>query len=67
LTVSIGVASVVPNADLPVQALLNAADSLLYQAKQLGRNRCALLPEALATLPRHKLTPEVQPSPVSSE
>lgn len=65
LTVSIGVASVVPGPDLPPQALLNAADHLLYQAKQNGRNRCALLPEALATLPRGKLTPEVQPSPVS--
>lgn len=67
LTVSIGVASVVPGPDLPVQALLNAADHLLYQAKQQGRNRCALLPEALATVPRNKLTPEARPSPVSSE
>lgn len=52
LTVSIGLASVVPTIDLPPQALLNAADKLLYQAKQAGRNRCALNPEALATQPR---------------
>ena len=66
LTVSIGVASVVPSADLLPQALLNAADHLLYQAKQNGRNRSALLPDALATLPRDKLTPATQPNPVSS-
>ncbi|MBI5925123.1 MAG: diguanylate cyclase [Aquabacterium sp.] len=52
LTVSIGLASVVPTIDLPPQALLNAADQLLYQAKQNGRNRCALNPQALATMPR---------------
>lgn len=52
LTVSIGLASVVPTIDLPPQALLNAADKLLYQAKQAGRNRCALNPQALATQPR---------------
>lgn len=79
LTVSIGLASVVPNADLPPQALLNAADRLLYQAKQEGRNRCALIPEALATLPRKAgatgttgtagkpIKPAGQPSPASSE
>ena len=76
LTVSIGLASVVPNADLPPQALLNAADRLLYQAKQEGRNRCALIPEALATLPRKAgatgktskpIKPNGQPSPASSE
>lgn len=52
LTVSIGLASVVPTPELPVQALLNAADKLLYKAKQEGRNRCAFNPQALATLPR---------------
>jgi diguanylate cyclase (GGDEF)-like protein len=67
LTVSIGVASVVPSAELQPQALLNAADQLLYKAKQSGRNRCALLPDALATLPRKQVTPAAQPNPVSSE
>lgn len=52
LTVSIGLASVVPTIDLPSQALLNAADRLLYKAKQAGRNRCAFNPEAMATQPR---------------
>ena len=74
LTVSIGLASVVPTADLPPQALLNAADKLLYRAKQAGRNRCALNPEALSTMPRKSgAAPAVvkptgaQPSPASSE
>lgn len=75
LTVSIGLASVVPNAELPPQALINAADRLLYQAKQEGRNRCALIAEALATLPRKAgatgtagtpIKPAGQPSPASS-
>ena len=57
LTVSIGLASVVPTTDLPPQALLNAADQMLYQAKQQGRNRCAFNPELLATLPRKSVTP----------
>jgi diguanylate cyclase len=68
LTVSIGVAAVVPSADLPPQALLNAADRLLYKAKQAGRNRCAVQPEALATVPRKQaVKPTAQPNPVSSE
>ncbi len=74
LTVSIGLASVVPTVDLPPQALLNAADRLLYQAKQEGRNRCSLIPEALATLPRKAKSGSAdkplkpgQPSPASSE
>jgi diguanylate cyclase (GGDEF)-like protein len=66
LTVSIGVASVVPDSELQPQALLNAADMLLYQAKQKGRNQCALLPQALATLNPDRLTPQ-RPDPVSSE
>lgn len=79
LTVSIGLASVAPTPDLPVQALLNAADKLLYKAKKEGRNRCAFNPQALATLPRKSVTPPStaqteaaikpepgQPSPASS-
>lgn len=74
LTVSIGLASVVPTVDLPPQALLDAADRLLYQAKQAGRNRCALIPEALSPQLRQgkpdsgdKLLKPGPASPASSE
>ena len=67
LTVSIGLASVVPSNELASQTLLNAADQLLYQAKQAGRNRCALMPEALSLHPVLKpASPPAQPAPASS-
>ncbi|MDP2806082.1 MAG: diguanylate cyclase [Gallionellaceae bacterium] len=39
VTVSVGVASVVPNADMLPAELLKKADEMLYQAKESGRNR----------------------------
>jgi len=39
VTVSIGVASVIPNCSTTPEHLLNAADQALYKAKQSGRNR----------------------------
>jgi diguanylate cyclase (GGDEF)-like protein len=77
LTVSIGVACTVPSPELAPQALLKAADRLLYMAKRDGRNRCALQPEALAVRAKDKyLAPDegaapprlkpVRPNPVSS-
>jgi PleD family two-component response regulator len=39
---SIGVASVVPDAAQPPATLLNAADRALYMAKAAGRNRYEL-------------------------
>ncbi len=44
VTVSLGVASVVPTKTLSPQDLLNAADRALYIAKQLGRDRYYMLP-----------------------
>ncbi len=42
ITLSIGVACVVPNADLTWEAPISLADKALYQAKQEGRNRIVL-------------------------
>jgi diguanylate cyclase (GGDEF)-like protein len=42
ITLSIGVACVVPNVDLSWEAPISLADKALYQAKQEGRNRIVL-------------------------
>jgi diguanylate cyclase (GGDEF)-like protein len=39
VTVSLGVASLIPRADLTAKALLQASDAALYQAKSNGRDR----------------------------
>jgi diguanylate cyclase (GGDEF)-like protein len=41
VTISLGVASVVPTRDEPVEDLLHHADEHLYEAKRAGRNRTA--------------------------
>jgi two-component system chemotaxis family response regulator WspR len=41
VTVSIGVATVVPTAESTPEQLVAAADAQLYQAKRGGRNRVA--------------------------
>jgi diguanylate cyclase (GGDEF)-like protein len=38
VTISLGVASMVPDPDLSLDALINSADQALYQAKQQGRD-----------------------------
>jgi diguanylate cyclase (GGDEF)-like protein len=42
VTVSLGVASVVPRRSTSVEALVELADRALYQAKEAGRNRARL-------------------------
>ncbi|MDR3517809.1 MAG: diguanylate cyclase [Azospirillaceae bacterium] len=41
VTVSAGVAAMVPNRDTPAGSMISVADSRLYQAKTAGRNRLA--------------------------
>ncbi len=70
LTVSVGVACVNAMPEVDPQALISAADQMLYQAKQNGRNRCALHSEARGTAPptRQVIKPGLlQPAPASSE
>ena len=40
VTMSIGVATLVPSTDTSIEALIAAADGALYQAKHAGRDRC---------------------------
>lgn len=42
VTLSIGLATVVPSANATTEALISAADQALYQAKHEGRNRCCV-------------------------
>jgi diguanylate cyclase (GGDEF)-like protein len=71
LTASAGVACVHATVDVDPQSLVDAADRLLYQAKQNGRNRCALHPEARgitsARPPFKSAVSAGQPVPASSE
>jgi len=49
-TVSVGIASVTPTADMDWHAFVNAADKALYAAKAAGRNCCVLAPMPVITL-----------------
>lgn len=53
ITISIGISTYDPNQHREVSALIDAADTALYKAKQQGRNQACLLP--LDTLLSHRL------------
>lgn len=53
ITISAGVSTYDPNQHREVSALIDAADTALYKAKQQGRNQACLLP--LDTLLAHRL------------
>lgn len=54
VTISMGVASVVPSAGITPDWLLAQADQALYAAKDAGRNRVALPRDSVARLPVHR-------------
>ena len=50
ITVSFGLATIIPNRDILSSVLISMADKALYQAKQFGRNRVIVMePEVIKT------------------
>ncbi|MEA5534572.1 diguanylate cyclase domain-containing protein [Crocosphaera sp. XPORK-15E] len=45
LTLSVGIASLIPTPEMLSKTLITAADKALYQAKEQGRDRCVFLDE----------------------
>lgn len=41
VTISLGIATTIPDLGVSPDSLISAADQALYRAKRMGRNRCA--------------------------
>lgn len=53
-TISLGVASMIPEAGLSPRDLVNAADAALYEAKHRGRNQTVIAPERAPSILPHR-------------
>ena len=51
ITLSLGIASVIPTADQKAQTLIDQADAALYSAKQQGRDRYQVFATELGSQP----------------
>jgi diguanylate cyclase (GGDEF)-like protein len=71
VTISVGVATIAPSADLARTSLVSAADAALFRAKGLGRNLCCagedVMPTGEAARPPRPIGPVVSADPYMAQ